>query len=226
MQQRELQKLAAEKSKEEKIEQHKINKEVMPLYREINKEAAGAKEDDRRLNRMETLVNKGDLTRPRWHSFLNTLEHGFFGAGINLHSLESADSQEFDKLSKEFLKNAKNVFGTRITDTDVKTFLKMVPDLSQNREGKLAIIQNMRMYNDGKQIKKAAADQLVKQNGGKLPADFELKIEQLAGPQLDKLARRFATDARQKPQEETSMFDKITGGDILINPLDFVLGKG
>lgn len=213
-------KLQIQEQKEQRIEQHKVNKEIMPVYRDIVKEASGAKEDDRRLGRMEELVNRGNLTRPRWHSFLNTLEHGIFGLGVNLHSLETADSQEFDKLSKEFLKNAKNIFGSRITDNDVRVFLKMVPDLSQSREGKMSIIHNMKLFNQGKHIKKAAADQVLRERGGKLPLDFESRIDEIAAPQLDKLASQFVSEERMKPKEEpTSMFD-------IPNPLDFILGRG
>jgi len=191
----------------------------MPAYKEIVKDAAGAKDDDRRLGRMKELISKGDLTRPRWHSLLNTLEHGIFGFGINLHSLETADSQEFDKLSKEFLKGAKNVFGPRITDNDVRVFLKMVPDLSQAREGKLSIIHNMELFNQGKYIKNAAAKQILKENGGVLPSDFEMKVEELAAPQLDQLAERFKSGRPAEKPKETSIFD-------IPNPLDMLLGKG
>ncbi|MCK9570510.1 hypothetical protein M0R72_16300 [Candidatus Pacearchaeota archaeon] len=217
-----------EMAKEQRMEQHRINKEVMPEYKEIIKDSRSAKEDDRRLGKIEKLVEHGDLTRPRWHSLLNTLEHGIFGFGVNLHSLETADSQEFDKLSKEFLKNAKNIFGARITDNDVKVFLKMVPDLSQSREGKLAIIHNMKLYNEGKHLRKTAAEQILKANNGKLPGDFIQQVEDIAGPELDKLATRFITDKQVAPaQEELSTLEKLTGTELpSANPLDYLFGRG
>lgn len=191
---------ARELAKDERIEQHRINKELGPIHKEITQAARGAKDDDRRLNRMEELINKGDLSRPRFHSLLNTIEHGIFGFGINLHSLESADSQEFDKLSKEFLKNAKNVFGSRITDNDVRVFLKMVPDLSQSKEGKLAIIHNMKAYNEALQVRKRASDKVLAANNGKLPFDYEEQIDRIADPELDRLAKAFTSEERIKPQ--------------------------
>ena len=205
---------ARELAKDERIEQHRINKELGPIHKEITQAARGAKDDDRRLNRMEELINKGDLSRPRFHSLLNTIEHGIFGFGINLHSLESADSQEFDKLSKEFLKNAKNVFGSRITDNDVKVFLKMVPDLSQNREGKLAIIHNMKAYNEALQVRKKASDQVLAANKGKIPFDYEEQIDRIADPELDRLAKRFTSEERIKPQIKNPESQGILSGAI------------
>jgi hypothetical protein len=225
--QRAQEKAEAEKEKQERLEQHKINKEVFPAYKNILSDARSAREDTKRLNRMEELVKKGNLTRPRWHSLLNAIEHGVFGYGINLHSLETADSQEFDKLSKEFLKNAKNIFGPRITDADLKTFLKMVPDLSQSREGKLAIIHNMKLSNEAANIKKRAADQVISNNNGKLPRDFDFQVEKLAEPELDALASQFATSPRNIKEEkpEESFLSSLLGPSIT-NPLDLIFGRG
>lgn len=191
-------KLALQEEKEKRVEQHKINKEVAPIYHEITKDEKGAREDDRRLGKMRTLIARDNLTNPAWHSFLNTAEHGIFGFGINLHALESADAQEFDKLSKEFLKNAKNIFGARLTDNDVNTFMKMVPTLSQSKNGKLAVINNMELYNQGIHIRADAAKQVLKENGGKLPFDFETRVDELAGPKLDQLAERFISPPEDK----------------------------
>jgi hypothetical protein len=175
---------------------------------------------------MEELVNRGDLTRPRWHSLINALDHGIFGFGVNLHSLETADSQEFNKLSNEFLKNAKNIFGARITDNDVKMFMEMVPDLSQSREGKLAIIHNMKLYNEGIKIKKKASDQVVRENGGKLPFDYEARVEEIAAPALDALASRFTKEERIKAEapKQESGFLGLPAPE-LINPLDLLFGR-
>jgi hypothetical protein len=228
--QQELQekKQAAQEEKEQRVEQHRINKEMMPVYHEITKAEKGAAEDDRRLGKMRTLIEKGDLTRPRWHSALNTIEHGIFGFGVNLHSLETADAQEFDKLSKEFLKNAKNIFGARLTDNDVNTFMKMVPSLSQSREGKLAVIHNMELYNQGIHLRDKAAKQILKENNGKLPYDFEMKVDELVGPQLDKLAAAFAAPQDVKPVEKkkTTYWQDMINGPEMENPLDFIFGKG
>ena len=213
-----------EMDKETRKEQHLINKEVGPAHKELLKDYKGAIEDDRRLGRLKELVEQDKLSHPRWHSLLNTVEHGVFGLGINLHSLESPQSQEFDKISKEFLKNAKNIFGARITDNDVRVFLKMVPDLSQSKEGKLAVIHNMQLYNEGVKARFKASQQLIKENGGRLPFDYEDRIEELAGPQLDAIAQRFVTEERIPKKEESSSGIGLPSPEIP-NPLDIIFGR-
>ena len=214
--------------KEARLEQIKRDKDYRGYIKDMSEEYKDAEMNDRRLNRMEELIQSKNLTRPRLAAALNTLEHGFWGVGLNLHSLMSPESQEFDKLSKEFLKNAKNMFGSRITDADLKTFLKMVPDLSQSREGKRRIIHNMRLYNEGVKIRKKTMDEVLKENGGHAPLNLETLVEDRAASELDKLAERFKT-GYQKPKKEIKQESTILG---MKNPhpikggLDLLFGKG
>lgn len=187
----EQQKLQQKQKVEDTKQQHHADKETSKFYKETLLGAKSADNNDRRLKRMETLVEKGNLTNPTFHSLLNTLEKGVFGFGINLHSLENPNSQEFNKISKEFLKDAKETFGNRLTNLDVETFLKMVPDLSQSDDGKKRIINNMKAYNQASRIRKQAMDDIIKENGGKRPLNLESLVEEKAGQQLDQLAQEF-----------------------------------
>lgn len=180
-----------EEKKEAIKQQHHADKETSKFYKETLASSKSADNNDRRLNRMDTLIKRGKLSNPAWHSFLNTLEKGIFGFGINLHSLENPDSQEFNKISKEFLKDAKETFGNRLTNLDVDTFLKMVPDLSQSDEGKTRIINNMKAYNEANRIRKNTMDEIIKENNGKRPLNLELLVEERAGKKLDALAQEF-----------------------------------
>ena len=198
-------------------EQKEAQKESKVFMKKQLTDERGAKEDDRRLGRLEELTLKGDLTRPRWHAFYDALEHGVFGLGIDLHSLETADSQEFNKISKEFLKGAKNLFGSRITDNDVKVYLKMVPDLTQSREGKLKIINNMRLGNKALHLRTEAMKQIIRENGNRVPGNLELLVEDKIGPQLDTLAETFKKGSNIQEEKPSKFFP---------NPLDILLGKG
>lgn len=190
-------------------EQQHADKETAKFYKETLSSARGADNNDRRLNRMETLVKTGKLTNPVFHSALNALEKGIFGFGINLHSLENPESQEFSKLSKEFLKDAKEIFGARITNLDVDTFLKMIPDLSQSDDGKLRIINNMRAYNEASRLRKKAMNDIIKENGGKRPLNLETLVEERVSPELDKLSQEFKVGyGAENKQESTSYLDQ------------------
>jgi len=222
-------KMAAADKKADRLHQFKIDKETKAVYKDINDKAVAAYEGDRRINRMEVLVNKGDLSRPRWHALLATLSKGVMGHGINLHSLETADSQEFLKLSQEFLKDAKKIFGARVTNMEIENLLKMIPSLSQSKEGKLRIINNMKLYNEGAQVKKAAMDDIIQENDGHRPLNLESMVEKRSKAKLDELSRLVAkgsmpgTELKKAPSFLESITPTLPEP---VNPLDIIFGKG
>lgn len=186
-------------------EQEAVNKETKPVYDAIQKEAKAAKESDMRLDRMEHLIEKGDLSTPAWSSIIKTLGHGVFGLGLDLSAALTADSQEFDKLSTDFLKGAKDIFGGRVTNDEVKAFLRTVPSLTQSKEGKKRVIRNLRIFNKGKLARKKASDSILKAYGGKRPRDYEQLVEEATEGQLDKLAAEFK-NASSGPEQHAGLF--------------------
>jgi len=208
----------SEAIKVSRVEQNTANKETLPIYKKISENAKEAGDNNRRIGRMEELIKGGNLSYPIWNSLLDTVSNGVFGFGIDLHSLQSADSQEFNKLSNEFLKNAKNIFGARITDNDIKAFMKMVPSLSQTDDGKMRIINNMKAYNAADLIRKQAMDDVIEQSGGQRPANLETLIEKRAKPQLDALAKEFVSGYKENVLRAPTKKGLLAGG--LDNPME------
>lgn len=182
-------------------EQEIVAKETKPFYDEISKGSKAAQNNNKRLDRMEELVKKGNLVGSAWGSLFDTAFHGIFGFGVDLHSLLHPDSQEFRKLSNDFLKDAKDTFGSRLTNYDVKTFLSTVPTLSQTDAGKLRVIRNLRSFNEAALARKKAMDEIIKANGGKRPANLDTLVDERITPQLDEIARKFKEGM---PEEESS----------------------
>ena len=205
-------------------EQEEVSKETKPSYDEINKHAKAAKENNIRLGRMETLINEGKLDNPVYSSLLDAIGHGIFGAGIDLSSLHTADSQEFKKLSNDFVKSAKDYFGSRLTDTDLKTFLKTVPNLSQTDEGKRRVINNLKRFNDVALLKRQAANEVIRENGGKRPRNFDELVDDKIEMQIDKIAQDFkkgidtSSSTAEKPKRAPT-------GSILVDSLTGLLRK-
>lgn len=183
------------------------DKESHDEYETITREARGAKKDDMRLDRMETLIKKGNLPSGAWSSFVKTVGKGVFGLGIDLSFLNHADAVEFDKLSKDFLNNIKDVFGGRILETEIENYLKTIPDLSQNDEGKERVIRNMRLMNEGKKIRKEAADKLIKFNGGRRPANLDMLVDEATSARMDKIAEEFK--GTMAPEDSNTVWDKL-----------------
>jgi len=173
------------------VERHKADKETLPYYNQLKKESKGSKENLQRLNRMEQLIKKGNLPTSGWSSLFDSLAKGIWGVGINLKPLYHADAQEFEKISNDFVKNAKDVFGGRLTDADLKVFMSTVPTLSLSNAGKMRVINNLRYANEANQVRDKIAEDIIKANGGRRPINLQALVEEMAGPRLDVLAQKF-----------------------------------
>lgn len=171
-------------TKEARIEQHAINKETKPYYEEITNAGKAAKDNNQRLNRMQQLLNNGNLQSPILYSLSRKI-------GLDIPGLTSADTQEFNKLSKDFLRSAKAIFGSRLTNFDVNAFLQTVPELSQSDEGKQRIINNMKIFNEGALLRQQALNDIVRENGGKRPPNISELVEERVAGDLDKLSTMF-----------------------------------
>jgi hypothetical protein len=101
------------------------------------------------------------------------------------------DTEEFEKLSLDFIKDAKSIFGAKITDADLAAFMQTVPTLSQTDQGKLKIINNMRSFNKANEIKAKALKDIIRENKGKRPANIQILVEERAKPELDEIAQEF-----------------------------------
>lgn len=195
----EQEKLKKQQTKEERTEQHLINKETQPFYDEISTEANAAKNNLKRLDRMEKLSKEGNLGIPAVNALLRSVSKGIFGFGIDLSGLMTADAQEYEKLSTDFIRDAKKIFGSRITDADLNAFLRTVPTLAQSREGQVRIIHNMRQANKAADLKNKIMNDIIRENGGKRPANLQFLVDERAEPELNKLAEEFE---RTRPDYE------------------------
>lgn len=204
----EQEKLTKQQTKEERAEQHLINKETLPFYEEISTEANAARNNLKRLDRMEKLSKEGNLGIPAVNALLRSVSKGIFGFGIDLSSLMTADAQEFEKLSTDFIRDAKKIFGSRITDADLNAFLRTVPTLAQSKEGQVRIIHNMRQANKGAELKNKIMNDIIRENGGKRPANLQFLVEERAEPALNELAEEFER-TRPVDMKPTSILGNI-----------------
>jgi hypothetical protein len=173
--------------------------------KDINKKYDAARNADMRISKMEKLIDSGKLNHPVIAGLAKTATKGIFDIGLNLMGLLSPESQEFDKLSTDFVKDAKDIFGSRLTNLDIETFLQTVPTLSQSNDGKRRVINNLKLFNEGAKIKKNAMDEIIDANGGVTPPNIESLVEKVAAPRLDALAERFK---ESEPQAAASTADK------------------
>lgn len=193
--------------------QRSIDASTKDYYSKTLAAGKDAQANDMRLARMKELNQSGDLSSPAWASALETVSKGVFGLGLNLKFLQTADSQEFDKLSKDFLKNAKSIFGSRVTEGEIKMFLQTIPTLVQTKEARNRVIRNMKMLNEGAKLRKKAMVDVIEMNGGERPSNMEIIIEKKVGPKLDKIAEAFkfggTKKKKTKPSQEKGLLSRI-----------------
>lgn len=179
----------AKGSGESKADDTAAQKETKEYYDKVSDEARAAKNNEIRLKKMEKLIKEGKLNSPTFSSGIKFLHLG--GYGPDLSSWLNADTQEFDKLSKDFIRDAKQIFGSRITDIDLKTFLDTIPNITQSDEAKKRVIKTLRVFNTAATARKNAMDQIIEYNGGKRPLSLDTQVERNVAPLLDQLAGDF-----------------------------------
>lgn len=168
------------------------------FFDKVEDEREGAVNSEFRLSKMEELIKRGKLPPALIASPVQFLKKGIklgpLGAlSIDLSALLGADAQEFEKLSTDFVRDAKKWFGSRLTDTDVRTFLRTVPTLVQTDAGKVRVIHNMRLFNKAALAKAETMKQIIKEHGGMRPTDLQTLVNDRMKTVLDRLAQDFKT---------------------------------
>lgn len=145
----------------------------------------GAIDSDMRLGKLYNLAKKGELIHPLAYSALKKL-------GMDVPAFMSADTQQFDELVTNFLRDAKSIFGSRVTNYEMATFIKSIPSLQNTDEGKMKIIKNLKIYNAATKIRAQEMRKIMKENNNIPPLDLREQLEERIGGKLDKLSKLFA----------------------------------
>lgn len=104
----------------------------------------------------------------------------------------STDTEEFEKLSADFIKDAKGIFGSRLTDADLRAFLETIPTLSHTDAGKIKIIKNLKAFNEVAEVKYKAAKRIIKENKGIIPPNLKSLVEESTSEDLRKWSEEFS----------------------------------
>jgi len=159
-----------------------------------------------RIERMETLNEEGNLTNPALYAALHK-------AGLDFPVLLTPESQEFKKLTIDFLKDAKKIFGARVTNFEAEKFLESIPSLSQTKEGRRRVINNLKLFYRGSDLKAKALKEVIKENRGTPPLDLMEKVDEKVRPAMDQLAKEFKSGIRtgevKSEQEKPSVGQRL-----------------
>ena len=174
-----------------------INKRVDPFRRKVSDVAKGAEENNQILNKMRTLIDNDGVAGPLTGNVLDLLKEGITIGGfplspnIDLFGFTTSGTQEFKKLSTGLIRNIRDIFGARISNQELRTFMDTIPTLNQSDEGKRRVINSMRILNKGLIARKKALDEILSENGGYAPHNLETLSETRAKPELDAISKEF-----------------------------------
>lgn len=127
-------------------------------------------------------------------------------------------AEEFEKLSADFIKEAKTYFGSRLTDADLRAFMQTIPTLSQTKSGKEKIISNLKKMNEITGIKAKAMKAIIKENGGKRPINLAELVEERTAPEIDKVAQEFIEGLPKATKQQVQQEDKLSSLAKLLIP--------
>lgn len=120
------------------------------------------------LNNLETLNRKGVTGKP----FEKLLEK--FG----LTALTSEGRREFAAGVKNLITDIRSILGGQFSQAEFMTILNAYPNADFSKGANEAIIKNLKQFQDIKTKEVEFAEQLKKENGGKIPVDFQSKVNE------------------------------------------------
>lgn len=162
-------------------------KETAKLRADLSSKAAIAKERLKDLGRLEELEKEGKLDTPGYVEFLKR-------SGFDIPALMNEGSQEFSKIVANFVNGAKESFGSRISNFELESFLKTLPNLSQSPEGRKRVIANLKNINRAAIEYNEAKKEILKEHHGLPPIDLADEIDDRIGKRLDNISKKFRED--------------------------------
>ena len=150
--------------------------------KEMRVEYEKNKKDLQSLQEMQKLNEEGKLDHPATVKLLKK-------AGLDW--MLSPESQEYESLSTDFIRNAKEYFGGRITNTEFEEFLKTLPDLHKSKEARERITNRLIKIAQAGRARWEAYKEVLKENNNVPPNDLDIQVEDKIDQKLNKLSDEF-----------------------------------
>ncbi|CDK30202.1 hypothetical protein [Candidatus Babela massiliensis] len=168
-------------------ERREAFKDTKAERKEILDRVKAAREQLHDLGRMEELDKSGKLNSPGYLEFLSNI-------GMDISNLKSPESQEFQKIAANFLRDAKTYFGGRVSNYEIEQFLQTIPNLSQSPQGRARVIANLKRLSNIALSYNEALKDVMNSNKGIPPLDLIEQVDARMEKKLDKISEKFRED--------------------------------
>jgi hypothetical protein len=178
-----VQKQSEEKRKDVK-EQWRYNKKFL---REVGKKAENAARALPRYAALRELTQTGKMPNP---TFYNVVKK--FG-GETFSQLFNPKAEQYNKIIQDFVKNIKDVFGTRITEKQIEEFLKSLPTLANTDEGKMRILDFLELTSRAEFSRGEAINNIIDNAGGVPPYNLQMLASKATSKIYDDLGENIVS---------------------------------
>jgi len=201
-------------------EKVRIDKNQEKTYNKIQNEAEHAESHLKSSAQARKAIASGNVGTKG----IGGLKRAFFKGSKWEEYFKNEDHALLEAAALEDFSGMKDMFGTRLSDADLKVVSGKVVSPYKSNEANLAII-DYREFQDRMKIAKAeVADQIIEENGGYKPYDFSKQIRQrmgeLYGDEADRVLEKALYEGKPSPkpspQDPTmeSVYGKVPQGQI------------
>lgn len=187
-------------------------KQTKAERKEFIDKARAAKQNLGDLNRLEELETQGEgLASAGLVEFLKR-------ADLDIPALQGANAEEFNKLTTNFIKNAKSYYGSRVSNFELESFIKTIPSLTQSPEGRKRVIAQLKNIARLEEAAGKASKKIIKENGGVPPLDLYERVDDVLDKKATKFANKLRKDlARSVPAAQNKLLTAAgaIGGELL-----------
>lgn len=150
-----------------KREEGRFSKQL-DKFEELDKRSTSLDQEKIRIDRLKELNKTGELP-----TGLGRLNVSLKSGNLILPFAASPEAQEFTKIVNDFLSGAKDTFGARVTNFEINTFLKRLPNLLNSEEGRERVLRQMEIINELNQLHTHGVLEQVEKAGGVRKIDLD-----------------------------------------------------
>jgi len=120
----------------------------------------------------------------------------------NTQRLWSGDTQLYQSIAKEFLKQGRTLFGSKPTQKEMEWLMEAIPSLMNSPEGRLQILEHMRYAYDLADTNYDAMMELHDKYQDRLPNDFEFKLSKRSDQLVNKIRKAWETSQFEGEEQQ------------------------
>ena len=170
-----------QKQHEEKIKTD-IHKESVEYDRDTRKKAETAKKQLEAVSDIRESIKEGKTGSGGISRFFK----GFGTIGDKISDFfKTAEQGKFEANTPLLLEGWKDVFGVRLSDSDLKVLLDKLPSISKSPEANEAVLKVIEKYARPLILKDEIAREVKKENGGYRPINFEDMVNERLDKRLE-----------------------------------------